>query len=164
MHDDEITGDAMKPREVEMGQAAAAFAVVLQIPDLTISMMEELDTNGGDVQRVASDMNLRRIWQDAAPEARAAVLLSLAWAARDRQLPEAADAAGRYAAELHRSATLAGDADAFLGPAFPVLPYRGRAGDVATSLAHDPDAAPLSLTVALLLAAAVRSPDEASEA
>jgi hypothetical protein len=156
-------GESTRGQRAPEGGAADVFAVVLQIPDLTIAMTEELDATGGDVRRAAADVGLGRIWGDAAPDARAAVLLSLAWEARDQQLPDAMDTAGRHAAELRRSAAQrAGSDEAFLGQAFPVqlLPYRGRTGDVAGTLAFDPDAAQLSLTVALLLLAAIRSADD----
>lgn len=112
-----------------------------------------LDDHDNDVNQAAADEDALAIWSEASPEARAAILLNLAWQTRAADLPAAAELStgGNYATELHRyGRTFTGDDVAFHGNAFPALPLPGQAGALASSLAFDRDDLPISLETALL--------------
>ncbi|MFE3002710.1 hypothetical protein ACFXG4_48090 [Nocardia sp. NPDC059246] len=106
-----------------------------------------------DWRAAAEHPGMQHDWAQAEPELRAALLLGFAWSSRNATLPHADSPAGLYAADLHRHAREhSGDHHSFHGPGFPLLPYPGPAGALASSVAFDREDLDISLDTALLLA------------
>ncbi len=148
-------------RLLGVGGRAAARRTELEIPDVLNELAAVLDEQGNAFDRAAEDEDLLESWSTSSPEARAGVLLRLAWQARTSQtLASAAPSiAGTYAEELLASARTfaADDRDAFQGPDFPALPLPGVAGALATRLSFNADDLPISLATALVLLAMART-------
>lgn len=139
------------------GGLAGLLGIGMQIPGVTLALRGALDEHGNDVDQAAVDRELFVTWDEAEPESRSALLLNLAWAAREGQLREDDESHGHgYAAELHRYAVeFTGDSEAFHGPRFPAMPLPGQAGALASSLGFDRDDTAISLKSVLLLMAAI---------
>lgn len=136
----------------EMAAAGNPLGIAMQIPDITLTLREVLDQYTGDAQRAAAHRGLLRTWTDAAPETRSALLLSLAWTARDNEPGANEDTAGLYARDLHEYArAFESGSEAFHGPHYPAMPLPGQAGALASSLGFDRDDNQISLKTALLL-------------
>jgi hypothetical protein len=141
----------------QMAAAGSLLGIAMQIPDVTMSLTEVMDQYRGDVDRAAGHKGLLRTWTEAAPETRSALLLNLAWAAREGQLDAGEDTAALYAGDLHEYAsTFEGDSEAFHGAGFPAMPLPGQAGALASSLGFDRDDVEISLKTVLLLLTVVR--------
>ncbi|WP_280454183.1 hypothetical protein [Nocardia brasiliensis] len=98
---------------------------------------------------------LQTDWNTTEPENRAALLLGFAWSSRTATLAEDDSPAGLYAAELqHHAREFTGTVNDFHGFGFPLLPYPGRPGALASSIAFDREDTDISLQTALLLATA----------
>lgn len=141
-----------------MAAAGSLLGIGMQIPSLSLDLREALERHRGDVDRAADDRGLLRTWELAAPESRSALLLNLAWSAREAgPIDDDGTPAGGYAADLHRYARdFAGDSEAFHGKAFPAMPLPGQAGALASSVGFDRDDTDVSLGSALLLMAAIQ--------
>lgn len=156
----------MTPEEVTASAALGAqlgmqLGVGMQIPGVLIALRETLENHGNDVERAAADPETLRGWGASLPETRSALLLSLAWAARNGALGEDDESHGYgYAAELHRYAReFIGGSELWHGSRYPSMPLPGQAGALASSLGFDREDVPISLKSALLLmAAAPREP------
>lgn len=140
-----------------MASAGSLLGIGMQIPGVSLDLREALDRHRGNVDRAATDRGMLRTWEQAAPETRSALLLNLAWAAREGQLPEDDDSHGYgYASDLHGyAAGFGGDSEAFHGRQFPAMPLPGQAGALASSVGFDRDDNEISLKSALLLMAAI---------
>ncbi|MBF6333477.1 hypothetical protein [Nocardia transvalensis] len=111
--------------------------------------------NASDWLRAANNAVLQHDWARTAPQFRAALLLAFSWSSRVATIAAADTAAGLYANDLHRHACeFTGGPNEFHGMKFPLLPYPGPAGILASSLAFDRDDLNISLETALILAAA----------
>ncbi|NEE30193.1 hypothetical protein G3M53_32680 [Streptomyces sp. SID7982] len=136
----------------EMAAAQHPLGIAMQTAGITLDLRETLETYGGTAERAAIVGTLRRRWADVEPEARAALLLTFAWASREAEMTFADDQAGLYAAEFHRHASeFQGDSEAFHGPRFPSMPLPGQAGTLASSLGFDREDTDISLKTVLLL-------------
>lgn len=139
------------------------LSVALQIPQVSYQVRWALGAHG--VDGAATEETTRREWAEAYPESRAAILLSLTWAARDGAMNNEPDPGSLYAAEFQRHARAhpKDDMDGFHGAGFPALPLPGPAGALASSLAYDRDDFAISLKTALVLMDSVpRPPTEGS--
>lgn len=90
-----------------------------------------------------NDIDLRREWDSATLEARAAALLLAAWETRTRTPAPDDTSARSYGAELHAAARLHDDTQPFsstefLGPHWPTTPPDTTAGRLSVTLATDP--------------------------
>lgn len=145
-----------------MAAGGNLMGITMQIPGVIMAMVETLEECGEDATRGAAHRGMVRTWLEAAPESRSAILLSMAWSARETSL-EGPDPWG-YAGELHQYAReFDGDSEAFHGHSYPAMPLPGQAGALATSIGFDRDDAEVSLLAALLLLAAARRAERAGQ-
>ncbi|MFL6115610.1 MAG: hypothetical protein ACJ786_30320 [Catenulispora sp.] len=138
----------------QMAAEGNLMGIAMQIPALTIQLKQTLDQHHGDPTTAARNAAMTRAWADAAPESRAALLLTMAWHSRTAtlQFRDGAD----YAESLHQyAAEFTGDQDAFHGPRFPGGPLPGHAGALAGSIGFDTDDNAVSLEAVLVLMAAL---------
>lgn len=129
----------------------------MQIPDLMMTLAEAL--TGSTATAAAADPGLLATWSAAAPESRAAILLSYAWGTRGKphilvgEHGHHSHALG-YANDFHAYAGAAPeDTLAFHGRRFPMPHYPGPAGALAASVGFDRDEYAVSLETALILLA-----------
>lgn len=128
------------------------LGITMQIPNLMIDLREILAACGNDPFEATANELLRDSWRDAAPESRAAVLVSFAWGSRSAEIKETSSPADMCAHDLNEYARAhEGDSESFHGPGFPQMPLPGQAGALAASVAFDRDDWEISLTTALLL-------------
>ncbi|WP_280420863.1 hypothetical protein [Nocardia carnea] len=112
----------------------------------------------GEWRRAAADTELAQGWAAVDPEVRSALLLAFAWSSRAATIAEPAGSAGATATELQRHArAFTGTPNDFHGRLFPLLPYPGPAGVLASSVGFDREDTEFSLQTALLLATATSS-------
>lgn len=147
----------------QMADAGSLLGIAMQIPRVSMDLRDTLDHHRGNVARAARDAGMRRTWADAAPETRSALLLNLAWGARDGQLGDDDESSAHgYAAELHKYAREHdGDSESFHGKAFPAMPLPGPAGALASSVGFDRDDTDVSLGSVLILMSAIPQQREA---
>ncbi|MDX2695940.1 hypothetical protein [Streptomyces ipomoeae] len=148
--------EAEDPVSVFSGMAGAGhmLGIAMQIPDITLELREAMERHDGDHLQAADDRGLRRRWEEAEPETRAALLLNLAWASREHEVPLLLGdmAAVQYASDLHDyAANFEGDSEAFHGVRFPAMPLPGQAGALASSVGFDRDDTDVSLVTVLIL-------------
>ena len=133
------------------------LAIAMQIPDVLMDLQESLVDHGMDVSRTAQDTALLERWKQAEPESRAALLLSAAWGAREKELPTEPVTVGlEYARDLHGYAKAETDSEKFHGVSYPAMPLPGQAGALASSYAFDRSDLRHSLRTVLILLAAAR--------
>lgn len=109
----------------------------------------------GQWQRAAVDAELVEGWAAVEPALRSALLLAFAWSSRSSRIAESATAPGLCAADLHRQAReFLGTANDFHGHRYPLLPYPGPAGKLASSVGFDQTDTNASLQTTLILATA----------
>ncbi|MGW1675670.1 hypothetical protein [Streptomyces sp. NPDC002324] len=156
-HDVEPEDDQEDPVSVFSPMSGAAghqLGIAMQIPDVTLGLREAMELHDGDHLQAAADTGLRRHWEEAEPETRAALLLNFAWASRKHDVPLLLGDMGavQYASDLHEyAATFQGDSEAFHGPRFPAMPLPGQAGALASSVGFDRDDTDVSLVTVLIL-------------
>ncbi|MFF7258647.1 hypothetical protein [Streptomyces microflavus] len=138
----------------QMAAAQSPLGIAMQIPDVTLEMREVLEQYKGDHLKAGQHGGLRRRWAEVEPETRSALMLNLAWASREQEVPLLLGdmAAVQYASDLHEyAANFEGDSEAFHGPRFPMMPLPGQAGALASSVGFDRDDTDVSLITALIL-------------
>jgi hypothetical protein len=144
----------------QMAKAGSIMGIAMQIPDVTLSLVDVLEGYSDNVHRALKHQGIAQMWAQAAPETRSALLLNLGWASRESVLEENEDmpSTGQmYAAELNRYAREhQGDAESFHGKGFPAMPLPGSAGALASSVGFDRDDLDISRESVLILLALVR--------
>jgi hypothetical protein len=137
-----------------MASAGSLLGIGMQIQDLTYDLSDALQEAGdrADPNTLAEQPDLLQTWTDAAPESRAAILLSLAWGSREQPAPTGVGHGASYATDLHGYATAhTTGSEAFHGQGFPAMPLPGQAGALASSLAFDREDTQISLACAMTL-------------
>lgn len=138
----------------QMAAAQHPLGIAMQIPDMTLDLRQALEDHDGDHLQAADDPGLRRRWEEVEPETRAALLLNFAWHSREHDVPLLLGnyAAVQYASDLHDyAANFTGDAEAFHGPQFPMMPLPGQAGALASSVGFDRDDTDVALITVMIL-------------
>lgn len=152
---------------MDIGKAAFVLEYTQQITAMIMTAFPEAlhASRGLDVDQAQQDPALVAEWEQAEPEARAGLLLSVAWGSRDEEIDlsglESGDRVAfqgaSYAKDFHDYAKASPDSETFHGPSYPMMPLPGQAGALASSLGFDRDDTDISLRAALLLIAPVRA-------
>lgn len=163
MNDSESLENLLRSAGVP-GGPAVAMSTAMELPDLIADLHEHLDTYQGDPLDASGEGFGLTVWTEASSEARSALLLSLAWGARDGDLPPVgavtADVEWKtghaYAVELHKYACAATDSETFHGKGYPAMPLPGQAGALASSCGFDLDDLGITFATVLILLSVVR--------
>ncbi|WP_327180471.1 hypothetical protein OG599_35390 (plasmid) [Streptomyces sp. NBC_01335] len=148
----------------EMASAGHPLGIAMQIPDVTMTLTEAVDRHSF-LEDALHDQEVTLAWNNAAPETRAALLLSLAWGTREHGiypgfLPDGVDDPGWAVAEALAlyARDFPGSSEEFHGPRFPMMPLPGQAGAFASSVGFDREEESLSISLrsALLMLAQAR--------
>ncbi|MFD4051680.1 hypothetical protein ACFWSF_40600 [Streptomyces sp. NPDC058611] len=144
---------------------AQSQGIPVELPDVAATLSRALDTNANSVMEATFSEGVLDVWAMATSETRAALLLSLAWGAREYGVYEGQVDGGADDPAYVKAQALwtyahehPGTSEEFLGGAFPAMPLPGRAGAQASEMGFDLEEEALheSAAAALLLLAPVR--------
>lgn len=96
----------------------------MQMVNLTTMLFDALAGAGGDPMIAAQSPQLLQAWSQTEQQARAGLLLSLAWRSRSTASVVGDTTPEQYAGDLQKFACgHAGDSDSFLGENYPAGPF-----------------------------------------